>query len=393
MAKFFNKKYAHAYERNGMVWVKGTVLGQKFHRKSTGKRFSKANMNWAEKNWIQVLEEHFSSKAFMYEREAVPTLDEYAEVSFSMNEGSRKFYVTSKYKGIYHRHISPVLGQKKIDDIKVGDIKQWFTHLTKSINAHEYASKINSVLSGILTDAMEDEYVDRNITKSVRFPKKMHFRNEGKIEINPFTLEEVDTLIENAEGFFRNIITFQFFTGTRPGEMIALRWEDVNWHSKKIQIRRQRQDEKNPDTGHCELGPVKTGNAREIDMLPIVEEALKDQYRLTGLKDGFIFLSTKGKPYMDHEGLAKRQWKALLKRSLMDYRNFYQTRHTFASVFLSEGDELAWVSKVMLGHETIQTTLKYYARYIKDRDVERGKFLKRERTQSVHEDISTRQSS
>ena len=281
---------------------------------------------------------------------------------------------------------SPSFHTKKIDEIKIGDIKQWYTHLTKSINAHEYASSINSVLSGILTDAMEDEYVDRNVTKSVRFPKKMHFRNEEAVETNPFSLEEVDELIGNAEGFFRNIITFQFFTGARPGEMIALRWEDVNWNSKKIHIHRQRQNEKNPDTGRCELGPTKTGEAREIDMLPIVEKALKDQYKLTGLKDGFVFLSTEGEPYMDHEGLAKRQWKALLKCSLMDHRNFYQTRHTFASIFLSEGEELAWVSKVMLGHASIQTTLKYYAKYIKERNVERGKFLNNERTQSVHED-------
>ena len=52
-----------------------------------------------------------------------------------------------------------------------------------------------------------------------------------------------------------------------------------------------------------------------------------------------------------------------------------QTRHTFASIFLSEGEELAWVSKVMLGHASIQTTLKHYATFIKDRDVTRDAFL------------------
>ena len=96
---------------------------------------------------------------------------------------------------------------------------------------------------------------------------------------------------------------------------------------------------------------------------------------------------------MDHEGLAKRQWKSLLKRCLMGYRNFYQTRHTFASIFLSEGEELVWVSKVMLGHANIATTLKYYARFIKERDVTRGAFLNNERTQSVHENKLLAQSS
>jgi len=91
---------------------------------------------------------------------------------------------------------------------------------------------------------MEDELIDKNVVGSVRFPKKSAFKNEGTVKIDPFTLDEVRTLIDNATGFFRNIITFQFFTGIRPGEMIALRWEDVNFSSNKITICRQRQNEK-----------------------------------------------------------------------------------------------------------------------------------------------------
>jgi integrase len=393
MAKFFNKEYILAYERNKMVWVKGSIANHPYHRMSTGKKFSRANMNWAEKNWEQILRDNFERKASMYDREKIPTLDEYAMVSFAMNEGSRKFYTTNRYKSLYVNHIAPVLGAKKLDEIKVRDIKYWYTHLVKTINAHEYASSVKIVLSGILRDAMEDELIDKNVVGSVRFPKKSAFKNEGTVKIDPFTLDEVRTLIDNATGFFRNIIIFQFFTGIRPGEMIALRWEDVNFNSDKITICRQRQDEKNPDSGECELGPTKTGTTRRIDMLPIVKDALKEQYKLTGLKDGFVFLSTNGEPYMDHEGLAKRQWKTLLKRCLMDYRNFYQTRHTFASIFLSEGEELAWVSNVMLGHKNIGTTLKYYATFIKKRDVTRGAFLNNERTQSVHENNLLAQSS
>jgi integrase len=393
MAKFFNKEYAHAYERNKMVWVRGSIVNHPYHRMSTGKKFSKANMNWAEKNWEQILRDNFERKASMYDREKIPTLDEYAVVSFAMNEGSRKFYTTDRYKSLYANHVAPILGSKKLDEIRVRDIKYWYTHLTRTINAHEYASSVKIVLSGILWDAMEDELIDKNVVGSVRFPKKSAFKNEGTVKIDPFTLDEVRTLIDNATGFFRNIIIFQFFTGIRPGEMIALRWEDVNFNSDKITICRQRQDEKNPDSGECELGPTKTGTTRRIDMLPIVKDALKEQYKLTGLKDGFVFLSTNGEPYMDHEGLAKRQWKALLKRCLMDYRNFYQTRHTFASIFLSEGEELAWVSKVMLGHASMRTTLEYYATFIKERDVVRGAFFNNERTQSVHENNLLAQSS
>ncbi len=383
MAKFFNKEYKHAYRRGDMVWVQGQIIGQKYHRLSTGKKFSKANMNYAEKHWDEILFEFFSSREEKLSRDNMPTLDTYAKKSFEMNKASRKFYTTDKYEYLYERFISPKLGSKKIDKINASDIKLWYGYLVETINAHEYASKVKAVLSTILSDAMEDELLDKNIVKNIRFPKKSYFKNDGKEEINPFTLEEVQTIIANAPEPFNNIFTFQFFTGARPGEMIALRWEDVNFLSKKIHIRHNRQRDKNPDTGQQELGTTKTGAARTIDMLPIVEAALKRQYKLTGLKSDFVFPALDGQPYMRHDGIAKRQWKATLKRSLLDFRNFYQTRHTFASMFLSKGEDLAWVSKVMLGHANIQTTLKYYARFIKEKDVIRGAFLLDERTMNV----------
>ena len=386
MAEFFNKEYKHAYKRGETVWVKGTVTGYGFLRISTGKKFGKANMNWAEKNWNDLLLKHVQAKNDELARDAMPTLDEYAKLSFKQQEANRRFYITNANWGKYKKYISPYFGHMKLSDIRVGDIKQWYSYLIETINTHKYASDIRSVLSVILNDAIEDEYIDKNVVKNARFPKKDKFKEEGSEEVEPFTLDEVMTLIDAAEGQFKNMITFQFFTGTRPGEMIALKWSDVNFHSDKINIKRTRQSVPHPKTGKNELGPTKTGYERTIDMLPIVKEALKRQYLLTGLKGGFVFLTIHGEPYMDCDGIRKRQWKNLLKRCLIDDRTFYQTRHSFASIFLSEGEDLAWISKVMLGHTTISTTLKYYAKYIKQKDVVRGKFLLNKRTNSVQSD-------
>ena len=74
-------------------------------------------------------------------------------------------------------------------------------------------------------------------------------------------------------------------------------------------------------------------------------------------------------------------------------RYIFDTHRSLNDILLSEGEELAWVSNVMLGHATMQTTLKYYATFIKERDVTRGAFLNNERTQSVHENKLLAQSS
>lgn len=386
MAKFFNKEYNHAYPRGNKIWVKGSIDGHSHKKISTGKEFSRANMNWVEKNWDMLFREHYQNIKIAEHRDEQFTLDEYAVLSFEQNKSHRRFYTTSGHKQKYEKFISPVLGHRKLDEIRVSDIKLWYGYLTKNVNSHKYATDIKAVLSTILTDAMEDEYTNRNVVKNTRFPKKSNFRNEGIEEVDPFTLDEVNTLIENAEGQFKNILIFQFFTGARPGEMIALKWEDINFNSKYIHIQRNRQALRNPKTKRYELGPTKTEENRKSNMLPIVEKALREQYKKTGLKGGFVFLTITGEPYMRHDGLGKRQWKSLLKRCLMDYKIFYQTRHSFASIFLSEGEDLAWISKVMLGHATIQTTLKYYAKYIKQNDVVRGKFLAKKWTKSEQSD-------
>ena len=383
MAKLFDKEYQHAYKRGNTVWIKGSVDGKPFHRMSTGKTLTKANMNWAEKNWDSELRKYHESKLTLAEREGVPTLDEYAALSFVQQRGNRRFYITNMYKRQYRDFIQPIFGARKIDEIKVGEIKDWYGYLIENVNTHKYASNIRTVFSTILSDAIEDEYIDKNVVKNARFPKKDKFRNLGSEEIDPFTLEEVFTLIENAEGQFKHILTFQFFSATRPGEMIALQWKDINFESNIIKIHTTRQSSKHPDTGKKELGPTKTGFLRSVTMLPIVREALKEQYKLTGLKGGFVFLTMHGDPYMDTDGIRKRQWANLLKRCLIDDRTFYQTRHSFASIFLSKGEDLAWISKVMLGHTQIETTLKYYAKYIKQKDVVRGAFLDHERTNNV----------
>ena len=56
------------------------------------------------------------------------------------------------------------------------------------------------------------------------------------------------------------------------------------------------------------------------------------------------------------------------------YRNLYQMRHTFASMMISNGEDILWVSN-MLGHKDSSMTLEKYARYIKKNDKKRGVFL------------------
>lgn len=384
MAKVFNKTYKHAYERHNKVWIKGTVDNHPYTRTSTGKEFNKANMNWAEKNWRDELRRHFDSKRLVSIEDNMPTLDEYALDSFEQHTSSRDFSTTKKYKEKYKSHISPILGSYKLNELRVADIRNFHSSLIEKSLSHKYAQDINTIVSGIINDAIENEIIDKNVVRNLRFPKKDKFLSKAR-EVEPLNIKDVQLLISKAEGQLKNILTFLFFTGTRPGEMIALKWEDIDFDKKKIHICRTRQGKTNPKTGQKELGSTKTGKTRTLDMLPLVTEALLDQQRTIASKSEFVFITQKGEPFKGFDTI-RRKWYKLLEQCSIKHKVLYLTRHSFASIFLSNGEEADWVSAKMLGHANMTTTNKYYRKYMENDTKERGTFLNENGTKSVRDE-------
>ena len=110
-----------------------------------------------------------------------------------------------------------------------------------------------------------------------------------------------------------------------------------------------------------EEGRTKTKKSnRDIDLLPPAMEALIDQRKRTGRKSGHVFLDLHGKPLTtDH--MREVIWKPALEKAGIEYRPMMQTRHTFATISLSEGENIGWVQH-MLGHSSLQMIFtKYYA--------------------------------
>lgn len=390
MVEFFNKKYYHAYKRHGKVWIAGTVDGHKFHRMSTGKNFTRANMNRAEKNWSFTMKEKFEKKLNQIERSKVQTLEEFIPRSLELNEDSADPHTIKSYDGILNNHIIPVLGHYKIDEITAPVIRDWQRVLrTKKMLSQKTIINIRAALSGVFRNAIEEGIASTNPISTTRPPSKKQFirySEEGKVtdlkgqeiveKLDPFNLDEINLLISNSTGQFKNIITLLFFTGMRPGEMVTLRWGDIDWINLTIHVQRGRKRD-------CSIGTTKNSKSRKVDVLPPVKKALIEQFKRTGMKDGFIFLNQYGDRYQDYNVLRNYHWRNLLKRSGFDYRAFYQTKHSFASMMLQAGEDIAWVSLKMLGHSEIATTLKYYAKYVKQKDERHASFLYDERTNNV----------
>jgi len=390
MPKFFNKNYKYAYKRGNTVWVKGTIKNNHYHRITTGKEFSKANMNYVEKHWDEILEEYFEKQKSLVDRAKKMSIAELMPLGLDAALETASEGTVNDYRRTLNKHVIPIFGNCKLDEISVGMFKRFQKDLrVKTKLARKTILNVRASFNCIYKYAIDEEIVDKNPILLVKAPASklfVHHNDDGVAidhkgkelndDIDPFTLEDVWKLINMAENQFKNIVTTLFFTGMRLGEMITLRWDDVDWENKTIHIQRA-----NKSNG--KIGFPKNGKTRKIDILPPVMEALKNQFERTGLKREFIFIAQNGNRYSNYVTFRKYHWKNLLLRAGYDYRIFYQTRHTFASIMLQKGEELAWVSKVMLGHSEIATTLKFYAKYIPDNTKRHAKFLDNERTNSV----------
>ncbi len=236
--------------------------------------------------------------------------------------------------------------------------------------------RINNVLiplRGICADAFTDGLIERDPMTRIR-----NLSHRPK-EPDPFTLDEVQAILDVAEGQVRHLFQFAFFTGLRTSELIAIEWSDVNQDQNIAHIRRA-----------VVLGQVKrpktVSGERDILLLPPALDALKAQQPFTRFKGNRIFYNPKTQtPWASDEPIRLQFWKPLLKRAGVRYRQPYNTRHTYASMMLTAGENPMWVAHQM-GHSDWGMIRKVYGRWIPDNDRTGGQKLMAVWSQIRHEE-------
>jgi integrase len=152
---------------------------------------------------------------------------------------------------------------------------------------------------------------------------------------------------------------FQFETGCRPEEAIALSWSHVDLKRRKVHIEYAR--------SLSITGPVKTHENRYIDLSDDATAAIDVMRKYTyreGESDRVVFQNpVTERHWNDARSQNDHYWKPTLAKLNIAARRAYNTRHTYASLRLSMGADPYYISR-QLGHESLTTTLKTYALYI-----------------------------
>ena len=153
----------------------------------------------------------------------------------------------------------------------------------------------------------------------------------------------------------RRYFRVAFFTGLRPGEQIGLQWDDIDWQRRMIRVRRS--------VSRFGKGPTKTiESRRDVELLPIVERALRSQRSTHPGVASWVFANHDGGA-LDLTNFRERVWRPAVARAKLRARTLYQTRHTFGTLMLEAGESPGWVAR-QLGHTNAEMVYRRYHKFI-----------------------------
>lgn len=343
------------------MWITFYYQSKRYKR-SLNLKDTKRNRKLAEQKLLPEIQYKLNTGEFFKNEIKIPTVDEFVHKSFEIHKSSRRYSTHIDYFNGYHRHIKEFLGKKRLDSVKPSDIELWQNALLERGLSARRVKTIRTVLTTLYNDAIKDGIVKYSPLTVVKVPRA------PKVEIHPFSLKEIKLILNNCEGQVRNFIALAFFTGMRSGEMVGLKWSDIDFERLEISISRT--------IKMGEISRPKTENSiRVIDIVDYLLPFLQDQFKLTVNKKSYVFLNSEDEHIYDIKRIRDTHWKKILKKIGLNYRPIYHTRHTFATLMIEHNEDILWVSN-MLGHTDSTMTLSKYARYIKRKDRKRATFLK-----------------
>jgi integrase len=290
-------------------------------------------------------------------------LVDWLENSQKQNVRARTY---ERYEEIVRLHIDPVLGRHRLQKLTAQHVQAFYT---KKLNEGLSASTVgvfHNVLHKALDTAVRWGLVPRNVCALISPPHAEGF------EIQPLTMEQAHLLLTAARGHrLEALFTLALATGMRRGELLALKWQDINFAAGTLQIRRilTRIPSKMPGKGYVETEPKTQKSRRSVVIAPFALEALK-QHRsrqlAAKLKAGdywqdhdYVFCTSVG-THLNPSKDVLDQLKVLLKKAGLPNIRFHDLRHSAATILLTEGVHPKVVQE-LLGHSNISMTLDVYS--------------------------------
>lgn len=322
--------------------------------------------------------------------------DRYIGTKLNLRPNTRSGYIYT-----YDHFVREEFGQRKISSIRFSDVCYYYTHLINSQGVKpNTVDSIHTLLHPTFQLAVRDGIIRTNPATGAMTEIKKLWGNRTGVR-HALTLDQQRAFLNAVAGspvfaHWKPLFVVLFGTGCRIGEVIGLRWEDIDFDKRIININHSitYYPTEGSRTSILALSLPKTkAGIREIPMLPQVYDAFKEEYDVqteegfnTSVIDGmtgFIFKNRNGNVH--NPQTVNRTIKRILdwyngeevvkakkeKRQplLIPHFSCHHIRHTFCTRFCENETNLKVIQSIM-GHADIETTMDIYAEATHDKKVE-----------------------
>lgn len=290
------------------------------------------------------------------------TVDTYAAHWLDSTRGTLRPSTHSNYAWMLRKYILPTLGRIKLTALTPTHVRHLHAVVAATGVSARTVQLSHAVLRSMLSDAVREEAASRNVASLTRAPRR------EKVEAKPWSPEEVETFRLAAESHrLAPLFTLAYGLGLRRGEILGLRWSDVDFGKRLIHVRHTMQ-RLGAGTGRV-FGPPKTQRSRRTVPMPaMVATALERQKRqqadelrhVSGETNTYdlVFTTSIGTP-LEPTNL-RRDFNALIVKAGVRRIRFHDLRHTCASLLMAQGVSPRVVMDV-LGHSTLSVTMDLYS--------------------------------
>lgn len=265
----------------------------------------------------------------------------------------RKRSTLEDYRSMLRVHLTPFFAGRSLEAITQGDVEAFIAAKRRDGKAPKTIRNWLSLLHAIYAHAERRGWTTANPVRLVDRPRA----EDGDVDVRYLDHEEVEALLravpdDTLGPTERALYLTAAMTGLRQGELIALRWRDVDWPARRVRVRRA--------FVRGELGTPKS--RRGTRAVPLADRAageLERHFQASSFQgdDDLVFAHPIVGSYLDRSKVLKR-FKAALGRAGVRQVRFHDLRHTFGTRMAAAGVAMRTLQEWM-GHRDIQTTMIY----------------------------------
>jgi len=296
---------------------------------------------------------------FNKNKERSPLFKEYAEQGLALPHDF-KLVTGDEYHRKLKLHAFPEIGNLPICEIDKKCLQKLFDGLAIKGLSNSTIALIRVPISEVLKHAVEGDLIPRNPLRDLIFKKK-----KKASDFEPLNEKEAAQLLEASmiykNGEYYPMMLTSLRTGVRVGELVALKWADINFEERLITVQRTH--------GRRGYTLPKNSKTRKVDMTPLLSGVLKKlqikqkKWALQNRKSmpKFIFISESGKVQI-YQNFRHALSRCLEMAKLRRIR-IHDLRHTYATIRLLRGHNIGDVS-YQLGHSSLSITYDIYGHWI-----------------------------